>query len=85
MFENIISPLGFCGVIAFFAVGAVGSLFSRDRLATLWSTTFAIMGSLTGLVFSLALIAGGVPLSFSLPSPHLFFSVSIAVDLLKKV
>ena len=85
MLELIVSPLSFYILFSLFIAGAAGSLLVRknDRSANLWSSLFAIAGSLWGLLFSLTLIISGRTLTFGIgTSAFSLFSLSFHIDLL---
>lgn len=85
MLDLIASPLSFYILFSLFFAGAAGSLLLRkyDSLANIWSSVFAIAGSLWGLLFSLTLIISGRTLAFAIDnSPFSLFSLSFNIDLL---
>jgi len=61
MIQIITSPIIFFVSLSLFAVGGVGSLLIRknDELANLWSSFFAVAGSVLGLIFSAGAILSG--------------------------
>ncbi len=85
MLGSIGSPIGFLVVLSLFFIGAIGSLLLRKAnvLANIWSSVFAITGSLCGLLFSLTLIISGQALSFVAgSSPFPLLSLSLHIDML---
>lgn len=85
MLEIITSPINFFIILSLFSIGAIGSLFlsKNDVMANIWSSSFAIAGSLWGLIFSLAIIISGSNLSFIMwTSSFPLFSPSLHIDLL---
>lgn len=85
MLEIITSQISFFILLSLFAIGAIGSLFfsNNDKRANVWSSFFAIAGSLWGLVFSISTILTKSNLLLSLKKS--FFSLlnlSFHVDLL---
>src|ERR1035437_2460547 len=85
MLELITSQISLFILFSLFFAGAVGSVLLRkyDSLANIWSSLFAIAGSLWGLLFSLTLIISGHTLAFSIgDSPFSLFSLSFNIDLL---
>ena len=82
MLEIITSPISFFLLLSLFSLGAMGSLLFRkdDVSANIWSSFFAIIGSLWGLFFAMTLIISGHTLSFvagALPFPLLSFAFHI--------
>ncbi len=75
-----------CFVVLFFsfAVGAIGSLILRnnDRLADWWGNSFAILGSISGIIASISALAFGNTFSYTLPSSFSILSFSINFDYL---
>ncbi len=61
MLATIATPLGFLALLLLFAVGAVGALLLRnqDSRANLWTSFFAIAGSVWGLLFAIAVLVSG--------------------------
>lgn len=85
MIDIITSQIGFIFLLALFAVGAVGSLILRkdDASANRWSSFFAIIGSLWGLLFAILTIAMGHGQSFSFGKSVFFLLVwSFHIDML---
>lgn len=85
MIQTIASPIGSLILILFFAVGAIGSLIyqKKDTFANMWSSFFALAGSLWGLIFSLSAIITGCNFSFVLSSSFLpLLSISFHIDML---
>lgn len=85
MLEIITSPINFFVLTLLFFVGAFGSLLLRkdDVWANIWSCFFAIVGSLWGVVFSIATIIYGHALSFAIgKSPFPLLSFSLRIDML---
>lgn len=85
MLQNIASPMSFFVLLSMFAIGAIASLISRkdDKLANGFSSFFAILGSLWGLIFSVLIIIGEGALSFSFRSSNFpLLNFSFNVDLL---
>jgi len=85
MLEIITSPISFLILLSLFFVGAVVSLLLRknDRTANIWSNFFAVIGSLGGLLFSVAIIISGNTLAFTAGRSSLpLLSFSFDIDLL---
>lgn len=85
MLEAISSPISFFILLSLFGIGAIGSLLCRkdDARANRWSSFFAIMGSLWGLIFSISTIIVGHGLSWTLRAPSFpLLVLSFQVDLL---
>lgn len=85
MLNTIVSPSSFLFLIAFFVIGAFGSLlfYNQDRWANLWSSFFAIIGSFFGIIFSSLALFEGVNLSFILgQTPFFILSFSFHIDML---
>ncbi|OGZ46114.1 MAG: hydrogenase 4 subunit B [Candidatus Ryanbacteria bacterium RIFCSPHIGHO2_01_FULL_48_27] len=85
MLEIITSPTSFFVLLSLFFIGGTGSLLLRkdDALANIWSSFFAIAGSLWGLLFSLTTIISGHTLSFVVgASPLALLSFSLRIDML---
>lgn len=81
----ITSPISFYILLSLFFIGAVGSLLLKksDTAANLWSSFFAIVGSLWGLLFSLTAIISRQNESFTAgTSPFPLLSPSFHVDML---
>ncbi|MBI4250037.1 hydrogenase 4 subunit B [Candidatus Uhrbacteria bacterium] len=64
-----------------FSIGAVGSLIvmKRNTLANIWGNTFAVFGSIVGLVSAVAVLFGS-GFSFSFETSLPFLSLSVHVD-----
>lgn len=75
MTECIASPHGFLAILLLFALGATGSLLlgGNDRAANYWSSFFAGMGSLAGIIFGITALFAVRPLYFTVGSS--FFSL----------
>jgi len=85
MLEIITSPISFFILLSLFFFGAFGSLLLRkdDDSANIWSSFFAIAGSLWGLLFSVATIISEHILAFVVKgSPFPLLSISFNIDLL---
>ncbi len=85
MLETITSPASFFFLIYIFTIGAFGSLLFRknDVLANAWSSFFAVIGSLYGILFSALMIAEGVGSSFTFGNTGFFLlNFSFHIDLL---
>ncbi|PIR66668.1 MAG: hydrogenase 4 subunit B, partial [Parcubacteria group bacterium CG10_big_fil_rev_8_21_14_0_10_36_14] len=85
MLEIITSPISFFVLLSLFFFGAVGSLLLRkdDDSANIWSSFFAIAGSLWGLLFSVATIIFEHTIAFMIDgSPFPLLSLSFNIDLL---
>lgn len=85
MLEIITSPISFFVLLSFFLLGALGSLLLKrnDAAANIWSSFFAIAGTLFGLIFALAVIISGNVLSFTVgASPFSLLSFSVHIDTL---
>ncbi|MDD5773077.1 MAG: proton-conducting transporter membrane subunit, partial [bacterium] len=85
MTEIITAPISFYILVLLFSIGAAGSLLLRkdDISANIWSSFFAIAGSLWGLLFSLMIIISGNALSFMAGiSPFPLLSLSLHIDML---
>ncbi|MDD5721518.1 MAG: proton-conducting transporter membrane subunit [Candidatus Pacebacteria bacterium] len=85
MIETITSPIGFSSLLVFFAVGAIGSLLLQkdDKLANIWNNFFAILGSLSGIIFSVLVIITGHNLAFNFGSSSFsLLSFSFNIDML---
>ncbi|MDO8722191.1 MAG: hydrogenase 4 subunit B [Syntrophales bacterium] len=84
MLEFIVSPAAFFAIILVFAMGAGGALLlgKNDRPADIWGNYFAILGSVSGLVFSSAVLLTGVSSAFSIPSSFPLLYLSFRVDYL---
>lgn len=70
----------FIFALIFFAIGATGSLlfYKKDNYANVWSSTFAILGSLFGLLSALsAFVSGGFLLEIPSTFPILHFSLKM--------
>lgn len=85
MLEIITSPISFFLLLSLFSIGATGSLLFRkdDASANIWSSFFAVVGSLWGLLFAMTLIISGHTLTFvagALPFPLL--SLAFHIDML---
>ncbi|MCL5017391.1 MAG: hydrogenase 4 subunit B [Patescibacteria group bacterium] len=88
MLEIITSPISFFILLSLFFIGAMGSLLlgKDDALANIWSSFFAIVGSLWGLLFSLSTIISGDALSFTDGvSPFPLLSLSLHIDMLSAI
>ncbi|MFA6466825.1 MAG: hydrogenase 4 subunit B [Patescibacteria group bacterium] len=81
MLELAASSIGLVILIGLFTVGAVGSLFLRtDKPANVWSSFFAIIGSVWGILFASLVFFFNREIIFSLTSsifPLLSFSFHI--------
>lgn len=85
MIEIITSQIGFVFLLLLFAAGAIGSLILRknDILANIWSSFFAIAGSLWGLFFAISTIIAGQGIFFVLETPSFpLFALSFHIDML---
>lgn len=72
-------------LIILFVIGACGSLLLRnnDHIANIWSSFFAIVGSIWGLIFSISSIIFGTNSSFTVGnSAFPLLSLSIHIDAL---
>lgn len=67
MMEIISSPVVFLALFSFFAIGAIGSLLAwkNDVFANRWSSVFAAIGSLSGIIFSVSTVISGKEIFFS--------------------
>ncbi|MFA5792748.1 MAG: proton-conducting transporter membrane subunit [Candidatus Gracilibacteria bacterium] len=67
MIDTIVSPAGFIALLSFFFVGALGSFVfqKNDRLANLWGSLFAIVGSIWGILFSILLLRSSSDIFFT--------------------
>jgi hydrogenase-4 component B len=76
--------MSFMVTLSLFAAGAIGALLAqrKDALANGASASFAIAGSLSGLVFSIATLITGSTVSFAMPSLFPLLSLSVHVDAL---
>lgn len=85
MTDIIASQSGFIVLLSFFAVGAIGALFFRnkDELANTWSSIFSIIGSVWGILFALSVFNADRDVFFSVgtSSFHLL-SLSFHIDAL---
>src|SRR3989338_129122 len=83
MIDSVISSTSFVILLSLFTVGSLGSLLlsKRDSYANAWSSFFAILGSLWGMIFAVSIIISGHSLSF-LADESIFslFSISFKVD-----
>jgi len=85
MLEIIASPISFFILLELFLIGAAGSLVLRknDASANVWSSFFAIAGSLWGLLFASAILISGQALSFVAgTSPFPLLSLAMHIDML---
>jgi len=85
MLGTITMPISFFILLSLFFVGAIGSLLLRkdDSAANIWSSFFAIAGSLWGLLFSVAIIISEHTLVFVIDNaPLSLLSLSFNIDLL---
>ena len=85
MLEIITSPISFFILLSLFFFGAVVSFLLRkdDDSANIWSSFFAIAGSLWGLLFSLIAIISEHTVAFVVNgSPFPLLSLSFNIDLL---
>ncbi|MDD2766623.1 MAG: proton-conducting transporter membrane subunit [Candidatus Moranbacteria bacterium] len=85
MIAFISSQAGFLVLLSVFAVGAIGSLVFRnhDTWANVWSSFFALFGSLVGIIFSLLMLIQGREMSFSLfQTSFVFLQFSLRIDML---
>ncbi|MFA6503454.1 MAG: proton-conducting transporter membrane subunit [Patescibacteria group bacterium] len=83
MLDAILSPVGFISLVLFFGVGAIGALMFRknDEFANVWSSFFAVAGSLWGVLFALLALNAAYPLLLSFGvNTFPLFSVSLTVD-----
>ena len=76
MQELILSQTAFFAVLALFGLGAITALFFRknDKLANLASSFFAILGSLLGIVYSIAAINSDAAIFYEIKSSFLLLS-----------
>jgi hydrogenase-4 component B len=67
MIDAITSQFGFIILLVLFALGILGSLINlkNDSSANFWSSLFAVVGSLWGIIFSLSMILTGRDLTFT--------------------
>ena len=83
---DIITPqIGLMVITSLFSIGAIGALLFRknDSLANIWSSFFAIAGSLFGLFFVTLTIVNGYNASFSLGTLTMpLFAISFHIDAL---
>ncbi len=85
MINTIASAGGLTALIAFFVVGAAGSLILRrdDQQAHAWASYFAIGGSLWGIAFGLSFFLGAPVLAVNFgASAFPLLSISFLVDTL---
>lgn len=85
MIEAVTSQISFIVLLSLFSIGAIGSLLLRkdDDAANIWSSFFAIAGSLWGLLFAITLIVSGHALSFVAGvTPFPLLSLVVHIDLL---
>ncbi len=84
MISFIASPAGFLVVLSLFAAGGLGaSLFrKRDAAANVWSSVFAIAGSLAGMIFAGTVIAAAQHVTFTGTSAFPLLSFSVDIDAL---
>jgi hydrogenase-4 component B len=82
MFSTIISSNVFFAPLLLWIAGALGSLaLNKDnRLANWWGNSFAALGSVFGLFFSLSVLISGTTFSFSAGTSLPLLSISFSVD-----
>ena len=77
------SQLSFLILLSLFAAGSIGSLLlhKNDRLSNFWNSSFAIIGSIWGLIFSISTFISGQILSFKIQeSSFPLLSLSFNID-----
>ncbi len=82
MLQNITTLNVFFIMMLFFVLGAFGSLLfkKREELANLWGSSFSALGSLMGIVLSVAVLFLDQTFSYSLPSTIPLLTFSFTVD-----
>mgnify|MGYP001331101390 CR=1 FL=1 len=82
MFDTIISSNAFFAPLLLWTIGALGALaLSRnDRLANWWGNSFAALGAVSGLLFSLSVLISGAVFSFNAVTSLPMLSISFSID-----
>lgn len=84
MIPSTISSPAFISILCFFSLGAFGSLAfnKRETLANLWANGWAVLGSLTGIIFAGIALISRSNISFALPTPFPLLSFTFRIDAL---
>lgn len=75
------SQIIFLALASAFLLGGIGALFfEKDRLANIWGNSFAVLGSLLGIILGGSVLVFGNVFSYSLTLPNALFSLSFKLD-----
>ena len=82
MLEAILTQTTFFAILALFALGAIAALIFRkdDKLANLAGSSFAILGSLLGIAYSIAAINSEVVIFYEIKSSFPLLSFNFNID-----
>lgn len=82
MFETILTQTIFFAIIVLFALGAIAALIFRkdDRLANLAGSSFAILGSLLGIAYSVAALYSDAAIFYEIKSSFPMLSFNFSID-----